>query len=90
MFKARLAGCTPGNGSVLTNFNETATGYRTQISERNSLIKWFETFLADQSGKVLTHLCDVHFESKCLNSAFDNRKSEEMKEKQNKKFPERI
>ena len=78
-FKASLAGCVPGNGPILTNFSETANGCRTQILGRSSLIKKFERFLGDQSGKALTHLCDVHFESKCPNSPFDNKKEGRMK-----------
>lgn len=74
LFKASLEQCAPGNGSSLTNFSETANGCRTQILGRSSLIKRFERFFGDQSGKALTHLCDVHFESKCPNSPFDNKK----------------
>lgn len=71
--KASLARCAPANGPILTNFSETANVCRTQIL-RSSLIKKFERFLRDQSGKALTHLCDVHFESKCPNSPFENKK----------------
>lgn len=62
--------CAPGNGPVLTNFSETTNGCRTQILGKNSLIKRSERFLGDQSGKALTQLCDMHFESKCTNSLF--------------------